>query len=196
MTDRVKRSDIDELLAEFVKVPNASFYTSSKGAIVFQCGTMVRLDCETHAPLTSFMDIDLRDDFPGHRLPSYETNRDENELDFQWSQGTAYPGECARAYGCLMKSGYPLPGGIGADRKVYRLDGGSVFATIFHTLGPCCMTITHAGTFEDGFTELRESQKIQAVDTLTAEHRRVDYMFPKPYAFLKVEGEGVSIVKL
>jgi hypothetical protein len=198
MTDRVKRADIDELIAEFTRVPNCSFLVGAAGAIVFQCGTLVRLDCESHTPLAGgFMGVDLSDDFPEHRLPhdSYESNRDENELDFQWSQrGTAFPAECRKAYGCLMRSGYPLPGTPGADRVVYR-DGG-VFATILHALGPCCMTLAHSGAFEDGFVELTESQQIQAVDAVSAEHRRLDYMYPKPYAYLRVEGEAVSVVKL
>lgn len=100
-------------------------------AIVFRCGTLVRLDCtETrHRPIVeSFvedveLDAFLQQDFPEHRLPdkTYEQMREDNQRDLQWAiqRHPEWSEQIKKAYGCLMLSGYPLPGGVGADRTVF-----------------------------------------------------------------------------
>lgn len=189
--------------------------------IVFRCGTMVRLDCnETHhKPITSFcedpeLDEFLRHDFPDHRMPmaTYSSWKNDNEKDFQWSQQTAYPEQCRKAYGCLMWSSYPLSGGIGGDRIVqpWNLDRETysmMYQTIFHHLGPCCWTpflVEHPPkeleamypqadpAEEDGiysrYTHMMQDRRlIGTADKETAELRRLDYMFPKPWAYVDKE---------
>lgn len=81
--------------------------------IAFRCGTIVRLDCTDHTAMTelgfleSRLDSYLEGDFPQHRLPNntYEDVRADNQTDFEWSQKTAFPVECRKAYGCMMKAG-------------------------------------------------------------------------------------------
>jgi hypothetical protein len=179
---RVSRPNIDQVIeAFFGDTKEAAF-----DCVVFQCGTVVRLDCTDHQPLSSFMSIDLKDDFPQHRLPNctYESNQAENEHDYQWSQTTAYPKECAKAYGCLMGCGYPLPGGLGADRITIPIDDEQTFMTYFPFLGPCCFNIEAKETFKDSFLALTPNEQVHVVQTETAEHRRLDYMFPRPYAYV------------
>jgi hypothetical protein len=139
---------------------------------------------------------------------NYETWRVENQLDFQWSQQTAYPEQCRKAYGCLMRSGYPLPGGLGGDRITFPFDvHGStfVFMTVFQHLGPCCITPYHVlsppekleAEYPPAETEeevenryiamAHDPRFVRSVDHETAEHRRLDYMFPKPYAYVDKE---------
>jgi hypothetical protein len=159
--------------------------------IIFRCGTLVRLDCTDHVPLTGFTNDDefkrtFLNDFPSHRGISEETTLEENQKDFDWSQtSTQYPTQCAKAYGCLMHSGYPLPGGAGGDRTVHpwtRDD--NMFITIFDHLGPCCFTLFDVKSMLDGATPPNYTKLIQVVDADTAERRRLDYMFPKPFAYI------------
>lgn len=182
--------------------------------IVFRCGTIVRLDCTNHEPIDSFIDDPelesfLRDDFPDHRFVDmdYSTWRMENQADFEWSQKTAYPAECRKAYGCLMCSSYPLPGGLGGDRITVPWDvhnGTFTFTTIFQHLGVCCATpylvLEPPPSMEQKYP-LNDAEDPQArheamahdpvflrsVDHESAEHRRLDYMFPKPYAYVDKE---------
>jgi len=183
-------------------------------SIVFRCGTIVRLDCTDHEPIESFVDDPeletfLRNDFPDHRFVdmTYDVWRNENQTDFHWSQQTPYAAECRKAYGCLMRSGYPLPGGEGGDRLTMPWDvtdqNTFVFATIFQHLGFCCATPFHVLSIpremEAKYPPSDESTKdrnwaiandrtfVHSVDHETAELRRLDYMFPKPYAYVDHE---------
>lgn len=202
MTERVGFSDNGKALLATIH----SYFKPlrlKKGAlefehIVFRCGTMVRLDCtETHhTPITSFtedaeLDAFLRADFPGHRLKDvpYEHVRFCNQADLEWSLQTSYPEQCRKAYGCLMRSGYPLPGGAGADRYVLTWDydeetGSMTFMTIFPQLGPCCCGLFHLESMPEGVQNMDDERLLRSVDIETAETRRLDYMFPKPFAFV------------
>ncbi len=184
-------------------------------SIIFNCDTQVRLDCDEdhHTPITSFvsdeeLDTFLREDFPAHRFlrDTYEMVRAENQKDLEWSLSTPFPVQCAKAYGCLMRSGYPLPGVFGADRTVFpwqaHPDGTASYITIFTGLGPCCITLSHfevpakvwelhprADPAEEDEDEWRarvshSRHMIAAVDADSAERRRLDYMFPKPFAYV------------
>lgn len=148
--------------------------------VVFMCGTMVdvRETCGKD-PITSFheteLDSFLRRDFPDHRLPdtTYEETRADNEVDLQWSQThTGYPAECAQAYGCLMWSGYPLPGGLGGDSVTYKF--GNVNIVTLPHLGECCFTVS---SLQDTYEANMDG----------VERRRFDYMFPKVFACIDKE---------
>lgn len=188
--------------------------------IVFRCGTLVRLDCteQHHRSLESFTedleaDEFLRQDFPGHRMPSqtYEQVRDDNQIDLTWAlqRRPEWATQIKKAYGCLMFSGYPLPGGIGGDRTVFPWNANREtrtvdYITVFQHLGACCCTLFHLTRIpdeiektwpkadpaeEDGpFNRLCAMQHdpllMRSVDYETAEMRRLDYMFPKPFAYI------------
>ena len=148
--------------------------------IVFRCGTAVALQPDgcCHTPFTEagFLEPDvdsfLESDFPEHRFQdlTYEQLRADNQKDFLWSQATAFPEQCRAAYGCLM-CGYPLPGGPGADRDVVPLTK-DLWGTIFRELDDYCgITLLH----------MPGARRAQADN---AEARRLDYMFPKPFAFI------------
>ncbi|MBX9636677.1 MAG: hypothetical protein K2Q45_03910 [Nitrosomonas sp.] len=218
-TKRVSHSEGSTWLYDTIKAfyePLKRKQLPSIEAIVFSCGTLVRLDCteEHHKPVHSFvtdekLDEFLEQDFPEHRFPAdggvtYETTRAENEQDFQWSQTTAFPKQCAKAYGCLMWSGYPLPGGMGADRLVIPWEAASLkslsYMTIFQHLGPCCCTLTEVtdvpqsilqryGKIDETDPESlgpvhHDSRVRGSVDYDSADRRRIDYMFPIPYAYV------------
>jgi len=188
---------------------------SSQGCIVFSCGTIVDLSCEnpTHHPIVSFtanrkLDRFLKADFPSHRLPSlsYSDIRTANQNDLEWiSTNSSFAEQCRKAWGCLMWSGYPLPGGPAADRILYprAVDPETemlCFETVFHNLGECCRTLLLFRVDEQELetyfqnTELPRLQKLEvflhspsmraAADHHSAESRRLDYMFPKPFAFI------------
>jgi len=225
MRERVGFSDNGEGLRKTIEMwykPLKAKHTSLPwDAIVFRCGTMVRLDCtETHhRPIESFVDdLDLneflRRDWPDHRFvdKTYDEWKAENQVDFEWSQKTAYPAQCRKAYGCLMWSSYPLPGGMGGDRTVFpwnvdKQDFSWVYQTVFEHLGFCCWTpylvTDHPKEITSLFPEadpseqdgeflrhhcmMRHQSVITSVDKETAELRRLDYMFPKPYAYVDKE---------
>ena len=156
--------------------------------VVFSCGTFVRLDCPDHErfPSSGFRDAEIEqfmaDDFPHHRLPPDEENAydrfmDENQQDWEWCQSldSDVAEMCARGYGHLMRSGYPLPGGVGGDRiTVPYVDG--LFITTFPFLGMCCGTWT---ILEEG-----EEYTNASVDADGAARRRFDFMMPAPYAII------------
>jgi hypothetical protein len=156
-------------------------------AVIFRCGTLVRVedDDECHKRFTAQgfnepkLDAFLRDDFPSHRYfePDYDAVKAENTIDWLWSQHQRPPHiatACARAYGCLMRSGYPLPGGIGGDRITLPPITGDVYSVVFQHLGACCATLVHN----------EHGDSIAAIDALGADMRRTDYMMPKPYAYV------------
>lgn len=181
-------------------------------AIVFRCGTLVRLDCtETHhRPMVeSFVDdveLDafLQQDFPDHRLPNntFEQVREDNQRDLQWAlqRHPEWSEQIKKAYGCLMLSGYPLPGGIGGDRTVFPWSADRdtqhlAYMTIFMHLGHCCCTLFLLESVPEEIKRKypqanrlccmqHDQALIAGVDYETAEMRRLDYMFPKPFAYI------------
>lgn len=192
-------------------------------AIVFRCGTLVRLDCtETyHHPIDTFIEDDAVDkfisnNFPNHRLPNatYESTRRDNQCDLEWAlqKRPEWSTQIKKAYGCLMWSGYPLPGGIGGDRTVFpwsadRDSKHLTYITIFQHLEACCCTLFTLTSVpvqienkypqadpaeEDGpYNRLcciqHDRLLIGSADRETAEMRRLDYMFPKPFAYVDKE---------
>jgi hypothetical protein len=187
-------------------------------AIVFVCGTLVRLDCtETrHRSIESFtedveLDTFLRQDFPGLSYTTYEKWREGTQYGFQWAlqRHPEWREQIKKAYGCLMLSGYPLPGGIGGDRTVFPWNADRdtqqlTYMTIFTHLGACCCTLFLLDSVpaqveqaypqadaaeEDGpYNRLCCMQSDRAligeVDQGTAEMRRLDYVSPKPFAYI------------
>jgi len=189
MTDRITLSkenvtDLERRMRLFFQLTDVP----PGGCVVFQCGTVVRLDCDMHAPISSFRDDDklkewLEKDYPGHRLPNtpFTETLAENQIDLEWSLRTAYPDACRQAYGCLMRSGYPLSGGPGADRIVYSLTGGKLYMVVFDELdGGCCVSVNEKIEVKGA----SENDHMTVAGACAAEERRLDYMFPKPYAYV------------
>jgi hypothetical protein len=170
-------------------------YGEFADSIVFTCGTIVTMTCIDHDPVTSFLtDETLRkhllDDFPFHRYSEndqdtiFDETMQQNEIDFKWSQKTQFAEQCRKAYGCLMWAGYPLPGGIAADRTVITLrEDAKLSVVLFPYCGRCCTLFD--GTEYEGTV----NQFIGQANMQGADFRRNDYMSPKPYAYVDKENK-------
>ena len=172
-------------------------------SVVFAAGTHVRLDCTTHEeemPANGFHDESVMcsylSGYPDHRFENFSESQEEifkkTKNIFDWSQ--TFPEQmakdCRRAYAHLITSGYPFPGNMGADRTVYPFSR-DLWLVIFCELvrGDCCATIvtnqepvSEEEKDSSGYVPSRE--ELGRADFIGAENRRIDYMFPQPFAHI------------
>lgn len=159
--------------------------TGLKHSIIFTGGTMVSLGSNCHPPLQDEEQLQqlLSEDYPYHRLKKegqFEEHMVGAKEDFQWSLTTAFPDQCRQAYGCLLRAGYPLPGGMCADRDHHCIDDHHYFLEFPHCGGECIATLMDVSPVAG----VARQHVFQYESNQAAERRRLDFMFPKPKFYI------------
>ena len=160
--------------------------------VMFRGGTVIRLDKDDgdDAIVLSreFDEQAYRSDFPTHRLPSpddMESFVQDAQQDFAHAMNLCKTEEqktaLRKAYSVLVRDGYPLPGGQGADTVTLPMSaGGDVMATVFPHRNARILTISSFPVTGDALAQAL----VHAHDKLGREHRRLDAMCPRPYAII------------
>lgn len=154
--------------------------------VMFECGTFVRCD-NNDIPLFAGFETH---DFPEYRVSS-ETHKEINKANknnWEWAQTLPFKKEINEAYSILINSGYPYPGGDGADRYPLLCKTNKNIAMVkFPNLkyNDSIMTLSVANSNNNATIEQLEYFHYEK----GAEARRYDYMIPQIAAVIECNGK-------
>jgi hypothetical protein len=170
--------------------------------VVFYSGTCVSMGCrDGHKPIYNFLgtnqegqilDRFLFTQFPSARFAgtdtTYESNKLENQLCMGPVMSSPFRKQSAQAYGCLMWSGYPKTKSWVNNKRIYRVNNQYGYGLFMEMGDRCCWTM-----YDLEREVVDVDQHVKEADKIMSKARRLDYLYPCPYAYVDANGT-ISVI--